>query len=83
MNEKPIVFFEHGFMLQYQERAALFGIKGHPRFGDTPEVYTSKVLSYQGSPMALHQVETLNTIYCRQEELNGVMEQFKQEVVEA
>lgn len=65
---KPVVEFAH--FLGWESwgdarRAVVMGVRGHPRLGEQPIVYTSRVLSVDGedSPTL---IETLNTIYKKQ-----------------
>jgi hypothetical protein len=69
MNAKPIVTFgEFRGFEEYNDgsrTAVLWVVRGHPRLGNVPKVYTSKVVSVDNEENPTR-IETNNTVYVKE-----------------
>lgn len=58
--EKPVVYYEYSGEIVVDNYAVVFHVKGHPRLGNPPVVYTTRVKKVFEDGF-----ETRNTIYKR------------------
>lgn len=68
--QKQVVRFGRGALVKvnYGKNAHLLNVTGHPRLGDMPEVFTSRIESVDFSADGeIERVVTLNTIYVRED----------------